>query len=124
MMTLKRSNLSAFITREREHLTVLWDALYLSPAQRLSTFPPIAINVAPTLVWNEAMGQDDEVVNDNVSEELLVAHERERERLEAEVERSRPVLERLAKYFAVVEEMAQLEVSTRARASPVRSTLY
>lgn len=110
MLTLKRSNLAAFITRERELLSVLWDALYLSPAQRLASFAPYAINVQPTLVWNEALGQEDEIINDNVSEELLVAHERERERLEAEVERSQPVLERLAKYFAVVDEMAQLEV--------------
>ena len=109
MLTLKRSNLAAFITRERELLSTLWDALYLSPAQRLASFPPYTINVQPTIVWNEALGQEDELVNDNVSEELLVAHERER--LESEVERAQPVLERLARYFAVVDEMAQLEVS-------------
>ena len=34
MLTLKRSNLSTFIIRERDALTALWDALYLSPQQR------------------------------------------------------------------------------------------
>lgn len=111
MLTLKRSNLSAFILRERESLSALWDTLYLSPAQRLASFPPFAISVQPSRVWNAVNGVEEEVVNDNVSEELLVAHERERERVEGEVEKSRPVLERLAKYFSVVEEMRELEAS-------------
>lgn len=111
MLTLKRSNLSAFITRERTLLTTLWDTLYLSPPQRLATFPPYSINVEPTLIYNAVTGVEEEHVNDNVSEELLVAHERERERVEQEVEEMRPVLERLGKYFGVVEEMRELEVS-------------
>lgn len=110
MLTLKRSNLSTFIVRERDALTALWDALYLSPQQRLATFPPFAISVDPTRVYNAVHGVDDEVVSENVSEELLVAHERERERVEGEVERSKPVLDRLAKYFEIVEEMRELEV--------------
>lgn len=111
MLTLKRSNLSAFIEREREALSSLWDVLYLSPPQRLASFPPFAISVAPSHVWNAVKGAEEEVVNDNVSEELLVAHERERERVELEVERTKPVLERLSKYFSVVEEMRELEAS-------------
>lgn len=110
MLTLKRSNLSAFITRERTLLTTLWDTLYLSPTQRLATFPPFSINVDPILVYNSVTGVEEEVVNENVSEELLVAHERERERVEEEVEEMRPVLERLGRYFGVVEEMRELEV--------------
>lgn len=50
-------------------------------------------------------------MNENVSEELLVAHERERERVEGEVEDARVVLEKLGRYFEVVEEMRELEVS-------------
>ena len=111
MLTLKRSNLSSFILAERTQLTALWDAMYLSPAQRLATFPPFTINVEPSRVWNAAHGVEEEVVNDNVSEELLVAHERERERVEGEVEAARPVLDKLTKYFGVVEEMRELEVS-------------
>lgn len=111
MLTLKRSNLSSFILLERSHLTILWDKLYLSPPQRLACFPPFTINVTPTLFWNAVNGVEEELVNENVSEELLVAHERERERLESEVESVRPVLERLEKYFSVVEEMRELEVS-------------
>lgn len=110
MLTLKRSNLSSFILLERSHLTTLWDKLYLSPPQRLASFPPFTINVTPTLFWNAVNGVEEELVNENVSEELLVAHERERERLEGEVEGVRPVLERLEKYFSVVEEMRELEV--------------
>lgn len=110
MLTLKRSNLSTFILLERESLTTLWDTLYLSPPQRLASFPPFAICVTPTLVWNAAHGVEEEVVNENVSEELLVAHEREREKWEGEVEGARGVLERLDKYFGVVEEMRELEV--------------
>ena len=110
MLTLKRSNLSAFIIRERISLTALWDSLYLSPAQRLACFPPFAISVQPSVVWNAAKGVDEDIVNDNVSEELLVAHEMEREKWEGEVRNAVPVLERLEKYFGVVEEMRELEV--------------
>ncbi|BGP42853.1 Microtubule bundling protein [Rhodotorula kratochvilovae] len=117
MLTLKRSNMSAFIAREREALTALWDALYVSHAQRLAQFPAYAISVEPTRVWNAAHGCEDEVVSENVSEELLVAHERERERLEREVEEARPLLERLAKYFEVVEKTKELEA---AAADPSR----
>ncbi|KAM0786940.1 hypothetical protein ACM66B_002361 [Microbotryomycetes sp. NB124-2] len=111
MLSLKRTNMSAFIVREREALTALWDQLFLSQPQRLASFPPFTINIEPTFVWNPETGVEDEVVNDNVSEELLVAHEREREKLELEVERALPVLERLSKYFNVVEEMRELEAS-------------
>uniref|UniRef100_A0A0K3CIC3 BY PROTMAP: gi/472584167/gb/EMS21773.1/ microtubule associated protein [Rhodosporidium toruloides NP11] gi/647394509/emb/CDR35739.1/ RHTO0S01e06040g1_1 [Rhodosporidium toruloides] n=1 Tax=Rhodotorula toruloides TaxID=5286 RepID=A0A0K3CIC3_RHOTO len=117
MLTLKRSNMSTFIQREREAMTALWDRLYVSYPQRLAQFPAYSISVEPTKVWNAAHGYDEEVVNDNVSEELLVAHERERERLEKEVEEAAPMLERLAKYFAVVEKMKELEA---AAADPSR----
>ncbi|GAA5929842.1 hypothetical protein JCM1841_000504 [Sporobolomyces salmonicolor] len=119
MNALKRSNLSTFIQREREALTALWDTLYLSHPQRLAQFPAYAISVEPTRVWNAAHGCEDELVSDNVSEELLVAHERERERLEKDVEEARPVLERLTKYFEVVEKMKALEA---AAADPSRLT--
>ncbi|SGY76227.1 BQ5605_C005g03476 [Microbotryum silenes-dioicae] len=111
MLTLKRSNLSTFIQRERVALSNLWDALYLSMPQRIASFPPLQVCIDSTRVWNEVTGAEEEIINNNVSEELLVAHERERERVEAEVERCQPVLERLGKYFSVVEEMAQLEAS-------------
>ncbi|SCV69366.1 BQ2448_2386 [Microbotryum intermedium] len=111
MLTLKRSNLSAFIQRERVALSNLWDALYLSMPQRIASFPPLQVCIESTRVWNEVTGAEEEIINNNVSEELLVAHERERERVEAEVERCQPILERLGKYFSVVEEMTQLEAS-------------
>ena len=107
MLVLKRSNLSAFIQRERTALTTLWDTLYLSFPARLEGFPPFAINVSPTLCPTTGA----ELLNDNVSEELLLAHEHERVRLEAEVAAMGPVLTRLGKYFAVVEEMRELEES-------------
>ncbi|GAA5911283.1 hypothetical protein JCM8208_004318 [Rhodotorula glutinis] len=117
MLQLKRTNMSAFIAREREALTTLWDALYVSHPQRVAQFPAYSISVEPTRVWNAAHGCEDEVVSDNVSEELLVAHERERERLEGEVEELRPVLDRLARYFEVVEKTKELEA---AAADPSR----
>lgn len=52
-------------------------------------------------------------MNENVSEELLVAHERERERVEREVEGAAEVLGRLGRYFDVLREMKELEVSLR-----------
>lgn len=107
MLVLKRSNLSAFIQKERQALTALWDALYLSFPTRLESFPAFAINVSPT----PCPVTGAELPNDNVSEELLLAHERERERLEAEVADMGPVLERLRKYFGVVEEMRELEAA-------------
>lgn len=107
MLVLKRSNLSAFIQRERQALTALWDTLYLSFPARIASFAPFSINVSNTVC--PVTGT--ELPNDNVSEELLVAHERERERLELEVAEMGPVLDRLRKYFAVVEEMRELEAS-------------
>lgn len=49
-------------------------------------------------------------MNENVSEELLIRHERERERVEIEVEDARVVLERLERYFEIVEKGKALEV--------------
>ncbi|GAA5921137.1 hypothetical protein JCM3775_004106 [Rhodotorula graminis] len=117
MLQLKLSNLSGFITREREALTALWDRLYVSHAQRVAQFPAYSISVEPTRVWNAAHGCEDEVVSPNVSEELLVAHERERERLEREEEDLKPVLDRLGRYFEVVEKTKELEA---AAADPSR----
>lgn len=111
MLQLKRSNLSAFILSEREALTILWDTLYLAPQQRLHSFPSYQVDVLPSIIYNPATGLNEEIVNENVSEELLVAHEKEKERLELVVQEARPVLERLEKYFSVVEEMRELEVS-------------
>ncbi|KAK4057398.1 Microtubule bundling protein [Microbotryomycetes sp. JL221] len=111
MLSLKRTNMSAFIVRERQTLNQLWDQLFLSEPQRVASFPPYSINVDPSVVWNPETGCEEEIVNDNVNEELLVAHEREREKVEQEVERALPVLEKLAKYFNVVEEGRQLEAS-------------
>ncbi|GAA5992205.1 hypothetical protein JCM10908_001819 [Rhodotorula pacifica] len=119
MLALKRTNMSAFIQRERETMTELWDRLYTSYPQRLVEFPAYSISVEPTKVWNAAHGCDELVVSDNVSEELLVAHERERERLEKEVEDAGPMLDRLARYFAVVDLKKQLEA---AASDPSRLT--
>lgn len=110
MLALKRTNMSAFIQRERETMTELWDRLYTSYPQRLVEFPAYSINVEPTKVWNAAHGCDELVVSDNVSEDLLAAHERERERLEKQVEDAGPMLDRLARYFAIVDLKKQLEV--------------
>lgn len=119
MLVLKRTNMSAFIQRERETMTELWDRLYTSYPQRLIEFPAYSISVEPTKVWNAAHGCDELVVSDNVSEELLAAHERERERLEKQVEDAGPMLDRLARYFAIVDLKKQLEA---AAADPSRLT--
>jgi hypothetical protein len=110
MLLLKRSNLASFIQRERLLLSSLWDTLYLSHPQRLAQFPAYSISVEPTRVWNEKLGCEEEEVSENVSEELLVAHERERERVEQEVEEARPLLARLGRYFEVVDKWRELEV--------------
>ncbi|GAA5868389.1 hypothetical protein JCM8547_002175 [Rhodosporidiobolus lusitaniae] len=117
MLLLKRHNLATFIARERALLTSLWDTLYLSHSQRLAHFPAYSISVEPTRVWNDKNGCEEELVSENVSEELLVAHEREREKWEGEVERARPVLGRLGRYFEVVEKGRELEA---AAADPSR----
>lgn len=110
MLLLKRSNLASFIQRERLLLTALWDTLYLSHPQRLAQFPAYSISVEPTRVWNAKLGCEEEEVSENVSEELLVAHERERERVEGEVEEARPLLARLGRYFEIVDKWRELEV--------------
>lgn len=104
MTTLKRSNLASFIQRERDLLTILWDKLYLSPTQRATLFPPILISILP-------LPSTPTLPSPNISEELLIAHERERVRAEEEVERMKGVLGRLERYFGVVEEMRELEIS-------------
>jgi hypothetical protein len=103
MLLLKRQNLSTFILTIRTQISALQDTLYMSPHERCTSFPPFLIDVEPT------PGTDR--VNENVSEELLVAHEMECERLEAERGERKEVLERLEKWFGVVEEMRELEVS-------------
>ncbi|BGP19418.1 hypothetical protein JCM10213_000655 [Rhodosporidiobolus nylandii] len=117
MLSLKRQNLATFICRERALLTALWDELYLSHAQRAAQFPAYSISVEPSRSWNAQLGCEEESVSENVSEELLVAHERERERVEAEVESARPLLQRLGRYFEVVEKGRELEA---AAADPSR----
>ncbi|GAA5944347.1 Ase1p [Sporobolomyces koalae] len=119
MMSLRRSNLSSFIHAERESLTQLWDQLYLSHAERVSRFPAFTISVDPIMVWNDELGFEQETVNDNVSEELLIRHEREREKVQLEVEDAKLVLERLARYFEVVQKAKDLEA---AAADPSRLT--
>ena len=104
MQTLKRSNLSTFIQRERESLSSLWDTLYLSHAQRHSLFPPYQISITSS-------PSSPSIPSPNISEELLIAHEREREKWEGEVEKSKMVLGKLRKYFEVVEEMRELELA-------------
>lgn len=113
MMTLKRSNLASFIQRERESLTTLWDTLYLSHAQRLSLFPPFYISISPpsTSASNPPSNSTSPAISPNVSEELLVAHEREREKSELVIEESKAILGRLRRYFEVVEEGRELERS-------------
>ncbi|GAA5832060.1 hypothetical protein JCM11251_002804 [Rhodosporidiobolus azoricus] len=124
MLLLKRQNLAAFICRERALLTSLWDQLYLSHPTRLSLFPSYSISVDPVrrLVRRvNAEGAVEEVeeeeVNENVTEGLLEEHERMRERVEREVEEARGVLERLRRYFEVVEKGRELEA---AAADPSR----
>lgn len=111
MLTLKRSNLASFILRERETLTNVWDSLYLAQSQRNAAFPPFMIAIEPTFIFNAVKGIDDVIVNENVSEELLVAHERETAKWEMERDACQDVLVRLNKYFETIQEMADLEVS-------------
>lgn len=120
MLAMRRTNLSAFIQRERETMTELWDRLYTSYPQRLVEFPAYSISVEPSKEWNAALGRDELVVSDNVSEELLEAHERERERLEREVADAGPMLDKLQRYFGIVELKKQLEVSLVCEGSAVR----
>ena len=111
MLTLRRSNLSSFINAERQALSSLWDQLYLSHSERISRFPAFTISVDPIRVWrDEDGGYEEEIVNENVSEELLIRHEREREKVEIEVEDARVVLQRLERYFEIVEKGKALEV--------------
>ncbi|GAA5948358.1 hypothetical protein JCM3765_001385 [Sporobolomyces pararoseus] len=120
MMALRRSNLSSFINAEREALTQLYDQLYLSHSERIARFPSLTISVDPERVWrDENGGYEEEIVNENVSEELLIRHEREREKVEVEVEDARVVLERLERYFEVVQKGKDLEA---AAADPTRLT--
>lgn len=112
MLNLRRSNLSSFINAERTTLTSLWDQLYVSHSERVSRFPEFTISVDPVRVWREEDGgYEEELINENVSEELLIRHERERERLEGEFVDAKEVLERLEKYFEVVQKGKDLEVS-------------
>ncbi|GAA6059240.1 hypothetical protein JCM10212_006633 [Sporobolomyces blumeae] len=119
MLALRRSNLASFINAERDLLTQLYDTLYLSHSERVARFPALTISVDPLRVWNDETNDEEEVVNENVSEELLIRHERERERAEVEVQDAKPVLERLERYFEIVEKAKALEA---AAADPSRLT--
>lgn len=115
MQALKRQNLALFIAHQREILNDTWDRMYLpqSAPQRAALFPPINIDVAPHVFTNPETGKQEERVNDNVSEELLVAHEREVAKWQAELARLGDVLERVARYFALIDEARALEESAK-----------
>ncbi|GAA5912020.1 Ase1p [Sporobolomyces salmoneus] len=121
MLTLRRTNLSSFINAERQALTSLYDQLYLSHSERIARFPSLTISIDPETVWrDEDGGYEEELVNENVREELLMRHEREREKAEVEVEDARQVLEKLERYFEVVQKGKDLEA---AAADPSRLTM-
>jgi pantothenate kinase-related protein Tda10 len=46
------------------------------------------------------------------TEEVLLAHEMEKRQLQEDKASKQPVLSRLAKYFEILDEIAQLEVRT------------
>lgn len=124
MLTLRRSNLSSFINAERQALTSLYDQLYLSHSERIARFPSLTISIDPETVWrDEDGGYEEELVNENVSEELLMRHEREREKVEVEVEDARQVLEKLERYFEVVQKGKDLEVRAIPHSRLMTSTL-
>jgi hypothetical protein len=113
MLLVRRANLSAFINAEREALAALYDQLYLSHSERIARFPAYSISIESERVWRDDIkgGWEEELVNENVSEELLIRHEREREKVEVEVEDAKVVLEKLERYFEVVQKAKDLEVS-------------
>lgn len=49
-------------------------------------------------------------MTDMATEEVLLAHEMEKQRLQEDKASKQPVLTRLAKYFEILDEIAQLEV--------------
>lgn len=90
MLQVKADNMAVFIAKEKEDIAALWDALFYSDEYR---------SMQGLLQSNEA------------TEEVLEAHEQERLRLTQEIADKQPILVRLAKYFALLEEMQQLEAS-------------
>ncbi|GAA6023280.1 hypothetical protein JCM11491_003898 [Sporobolomyces phaffii] len=122
MLHLRRSNLSRFIESERELVAALWDESYVAHADRIRLLPAFALEIDPVRVWRDDDAEEDEadeVVNENVTEDLLRVHERYRAELELSVAAQRPVLDRVAKYFAVVQKGKDLEA---AAANPARLT--
>lgn len=98
MLVIKAENMVLFIAREREEIQALWDALYYSPEDR-----------ANFALFESDMG----------TEEVLLAHEMEKARLQAEQNSKTEVLERMEKYFALLSQMAELQASAN---DPARLT--
>ncbi|CAA3032878.1 Hypothetical predicted protein, partial [Olea europaea subsp. europaea] len=89
MLQVKAENMVVFISREREDIATLWDALFYPDSER-ARFPLFDSDMA--------------------TEEVLLAHEMEKHRLMEERSTKEPVLIRLAKYFELLDEIGQLEV--------------
>ena len=91
MLQIKAENMLLFIQRERDEIRRLWDMLYYGESER-NHF---------TLLSQETG-----------SEEMLEAHEQYRKHLESEIESRTPILKVVRKYYDLVEEQQQLEVTS------------
>lgn len=118
MLQVKADNMAIFIHREREDIIALWDALYYSDAER-AKFSVIEgggfteSSVSSTHI--EAQPSFAEVYN----EEILFAHEIEKQKLAEEKQSKEAILVKLARYFGLLDEMRQLEESAN---DPARLT--
>ncbi|EJT99586.1 hypothetical protein DACRYDRAFT_117795 [Dacryopinax primogenitus] len=92
MEALKREKMSLFITNAREEISTLWEAMMYGEDER-ERFAPF--------------------YDDDHTEELLVRHETEIERLREEEMDKQPILSHVQKYFQLCDEERELEVAAQ-----------
>lgn len=106
MLQVKANNMAIFIAREREEIVAMWDTLFLSEAER-ANFPLMDSGMSAHGLSTTSLIADP---SDMATEEVLLAHELEKQRLLEDRASKQAVLCRLAKYFEILDEIAQLEV--------------
>ena len=104
MRVLKTQHMALFIAKTREQIWEQWDALYMSEAERESSFPAYFLTLP----------SDDDLVSASFDwDELLAQHEAVYTKLTEMLEQRAPILQLIGRYRAICDEARALEESAQ-----------
>jgi Ase1/PRC1/MAP65 family protein len=107
MLELKRESMSIFISNARAEIDQLWNELILGDEER-GSFAPFVDGERDR--WVRGCLSDYCCDKDEHTEELLILHETEIQRLKEERRIKAPLLAAIKKYFEICEEEKELMV--------------